>query len=411
MIPWILFLSTFSAVMASQERKRKNSAPALTSNKVSKTSAIAKPGSSKRVEGSEVDLILSQTNNNTDHCSLPDTEYLCGVCKQPTSSDTIQVTSLQCCLCKLFFHGACLDINNTSLLDFLYVVTEIGGWCCVSCRQPSKPAKPNRGPKVTLNAEQVNDELQLIKAQLASISDCLHSTPINAGVSFNCSNKGLTYAQVAGSIPASSYNVSQLPVSAQSTLPSLDQNTRTAVLTAVHSEMNLKSQRSNNIVVTGLPISKFAPDIDQFMELCEREFDIRPKVRSTVRLGNPIDGRTQPLLVCMESSDEVEGMMNVARNLRNSDSRMVRDRIFINRHLTKAEAAAAFRNREERRRKEKERMESSNNMVLLPIPSPASDTTTFTVPIAGYYSDAAPPANTGVIPPPPPPPPPFHRLA
>ena len=174
--------------------------------------------------------------------------------------------------------------------------------------------------------------------------------------------------------------------------------------------MNLKSQRSNNIVVTGLPISKIAPDFDQFMELCEPEFDIRPKVRSTVRLGNPIDGRTQPLLVCMESSDEVEGMMNVARNLRNSDSRMVRDRIFINRHLTKAEAAVAFRNREERRRREKERMESTTNTVLLPISSPASDTTTFTVPITGYYSDAAPPANTGVIPPPPPPPP-FHRLA
>ena len=137
-------MSTNSSVMASQERKRKNSAPVLTSKRVSKISAIAKPGSSERDDSSEVDLLLSQTDTNS--CSQPIIELSCGVCKQPTSMDTIQVTCLQCCLCKVNYHGACLNVSDTSLLDFLYVVSGIGGWCCPLCRHPGKPGSQVRIP-------------------------------------------------------------------------------------------------------------------------------------------------------------------------------------------------------------------------------------------------------------------------
>ena len=152
-----LYISSgISSVMASQERKRKNSAPMLTGNKVSKISAITKPCASMHDDSSGVDLVLSQSIS----CSQSiNNNLLCGVCKQITSVDPIQVTSLQCCLCNTYYHGACLNVSNTSLLDFLYVVAEIGGWCCSTCRQP-KPGKSGTGrvSKVTLNAEQVNEE-------------------------------------------------------------------------------------------------------------------------------------------------------------------------------------------------------------------------------------------------------------
>ena len=145
----IYISSGISSVMASQERKRKNSAPLLAGNKVSKTSAITKSCASMRDESSGIDLVLSQSIS----CSQSiDDNLLCGVCKLITSVDSIQVASLQCCLCNIHYHGACLNVSNTSLLDFLYVVTEIGGWCCSTCRQP-KPAKSGRVSKVTLNAE------------------------------------------------------------------------------------------------------------------------------------------------------------------------------------------------------------------------------------------------------------------
>ena len=170
-----------------------------------------------------------------------------------------------------------MNIVNTSLLDFLYVVSEIGRWCCLTCRQPGKSGKSNSGriPKITLNAEHVNEELQTIKAQLASISECLHSSSSNALSADNStafmshgSSAGprniITYAQVAGSIPTTTSTVLRPSTSNKSNHSTLEETFRTAVLTAVHSELQLKSRRSNNIVVTGLPISSMASDMDQF---------------------------------------------------------------------------------------------------------------------------------------------------
>ena len=219
---------------------------------------------------------------------------------------------------------ACLNIVDTTLLDFLYVVSEIGGRCCLTCCQPGKSGKSNSGriPKIILNTEHVNEELQTIKAQLASISECLHSSSSNALSADNStalmsheSSAGprniITYAQVAGSIPTTTSNVPRSSTSNKSNHSTLEETFRTAVLTAVHSELLLKSRRSNNIVVTGLPISSMASD--QFIELCESELNTHPNVCSTIRLGEATDGKIQPLSICLESPEDVEKMMPVAQ--------------------------------------------------------------------------------------------------
>ena len=88
-------------------------------------------------------------------------------------------------------------------------------------------------------------------------------------------------------------------------------------------------------------------------DLCSQELKLNIHVRSTFRLGQKNSGRIQPLLVTLGSSEKAEAVMFVARELRNSKSPMVRDRIYINRHLTSAEQEAAFNARELRRAKNK----------------------------------------------------------
>ena len=124
------------------------------------------------------------------------------------------------------------------------------------------------------------------------------------------------------------------------------------MLTAVHTELNSKSKRSCNVVVSGLQPSAISSDGEQFRELCSYHFNLQPQIRSTHRLGDPASGKTQPLLVSLESPDEVESLIRVAKNLRKSTNHHVRDNLFINRHLTKTEAAAAFNARCLRRQKE-----------------------------------------------------------
>ena len=211
------------------------------------------------------------------------------------------------------------------------------------------------------------------------------------------SNNVLTYAQVASLIPTTQPLVSNIST------PSLDNNFRMAVLTAVHSEMQLKHKRSNNIVVSGLAISKMASDADQFRELCESELNAYPRARSAVRLGAPIVGRIQPLLVCLESPEDVEKIMLVARDLRNSSNWFVRNRIFINRHLTKAEAAAAFHAREQRRLKERSTANDPNPSSDM---STTGDAATSLNSVSNRSIDDVPSCSIVI---PPPPPPPYHQ--
>ena len=131
----------------------------------------------------------------------------------------------------------------------------------------------------------------------------------------------------------------------------LDTNLRSAVLTAMHTELHSVYKRSNNIVITGMKPSNLASDAVQFKELSSHELKLDLPIRSAVRLGVPIQGRIQPLLVCLGSPEEANAVMSAARDLRRSSSKVVRDYIYINRHQTRAEREAAFNARATRRLK------------------------------------------------------------
>ena len=267
------------------------------------------------------------------------------------------------------------------------MITEVGGWCCPGCRL-SKLAKPvadskKAAKKSCISIEQVNDELQFIKTQLASLSDSLtynlnkvatndpSSIPVVQPPSVHP-----TYAQALKSDNNPKFQPHQPASTAL-----LDKNLRSAMLTAMHTELHSKSKRSCNVVISGLMPSSLSSDGEQVQELCRYQFDLNPKVRSTLRLGNPVAGKAQPLLVNLESSDDVEDLMAVARDLRHSTNQYVRDHIYINRHLTKAESAAKFNESVLRRQKEKEK-------------AAAVQDTTYDDDMENYEPTTADPTNT-----------------
>ena len=70
----------------------------------------------KKVEELGCDLLSQKSPTNTP---LEASQPRCHVCQQLTSTNTVQVTALRCCLCDIYIHGRCLDIKNPFLLDFL----------------------------------------------------------------------------------------------------------------------------------------------------------------------------------------------------------------------------------------------------------------------------------------------------
>jgi hypothetical protein len=131
---------------------------------------------------------------------------------------------------------------------------------------------------------------------------------------------------------------------------------RQAVISAVYVDLHSKSARSNNIIVTGLPKDEKSDDKDTFIEMIEHEFNIRPTVKHCRRLGKATADKPQNLLVSLESTDHVKCILSNAKQLRKSVNDCVRDNVYINPDLTKAEAAVAY---EERLRRRLQREKSS----------------------------------------------------
>lgn len=127
---------------------------------------------------------------------------------------------------------------------------------------------------------------------------------------------------------------------------------RQAVMSAVYSDLHSKSTRSNNIIVSGLPKSDNCKDEDMVCELFVNEFSLQPTIKHCRRLGKVVAEKTQNLVVTLESSDHVKSMLSNAKQLRSSNNNFVRNNIFINADLTKAEATVAY---EERCRKRHQR--------------------------------------------------------
>ena len=300
------------------------------------------PSKNGNVSTNLMDLSQDSTVDLSDDLSQHN-DILCKKCNKGVSTDAVHVTALKWCICEHHYHGTCLDIANPTMLSFLHVVVDIGGWACEECRK-----RGGKAPRVNKNSGNINNDLAQIKTQLFSISEVLKNVTAFPASKDSGDVERLSYSQVLRSSlnPASS---------------SLDTNVRTAVLSAVHTEFKSITNRSLNVVVTGLKPSTIATDAVQFSELCASELFIYPNVKSTHRLGNVIHGKIQPLLVTLQTTDDVHEVLSTARLLRNSANDRVRDSIYINKHMTKAESLAAFNDRKQRREKRGNRNTDQSN--------------------------------------------------
>ena len=84
---------------------------------------------------------------NNHECSTD----LCTVCNQLTSTTSVGTDALKCCLCGLLFHGECLTISSKNM-PYLYIMVEIGGWCCALCRNRNQTSTKSGIQRVNDNS-------------------------------------------------------------------------------------------------------------------------------------------------------------------------------------------------------------------------------------------------------------------
>jgi len=189
---------------------------------------------------------------------------------------------------------------------------------------------------------------------------CPHPTPSRAALT--------TTAKLGSSVPLHTVgqSLSSNPIRSNADLNISQQrqeaNNQQAV-TAMYIDLKKKQQRSNNIVISGLPASD--NDAKSVIDLLRSEFecDIEDwpgvNIIRCKRLGGQQNNKIQPLLVTLGSRDQAAYYVKNARYLRSSNVTAVRDRVYINADLTPPEAKAAYELR--LRRKQRQQREQGNS--------------------------------------------------
>lgn len=136
---------------------------------------------------------------------------------------------------------------------------------------------------------------------------------------------------------------------------------RRDVVASMYVDMELKQRRARNIIVSGVPYS--SDDFSYVTNLIAEEFDLHyiPTVMCR-RIGRQTDGRIQPLLVTLESSEDAAYFVANARLLRRSHDQLVRQHVYISADLTPAEAKAAYEIRCRRRLKNSQNLQSDQTV-------------------------------------------------
>ena len=126
-------------------------------------------------------------------------------------------------------------------------------------------------------------------------------------------------------------------------------NIREMAVAAVYKDRAEAQRRAASFIINGIQKSDSSTDRDQITKLCTTEFGVCPEIAHYKRLGKPLPGKIQPLLVYLKRVDQANFIVSSARQLRDSEDTYTRQSIYINENLTKAAARAAFELRCERR--------------------------------------------------------------
>ena len=285
----------------------------------------------------------------------------CPECNLNVSNEDDYIFS--CTVCKNVYHGKCLEFDESSL-DLIKAVFESISWTCRSCQTNAKSALLKVKDKTNTQAQKsskldqtqldklsaLEKEIDLLRARISSL-ESLISTESSAGTSQSSEINTDTAA------PAQSndhkHSTEQLKIN----------EIKSSVMKAVHTDLLNKKNRQRNLIISGLKQSSTIADKDLFKDLYASHFDIRPIPdpifcrRLTPKDHNKHNNRStriDPLLVVLPTEAQAQYILTNARSLRESDRDHIRDNVYINRDLTKAEAAAEYEQRQRRRQKAKQ---------------------------------------------------------
>jgi hypothetical protein len=241
------------------------------------------------------------------------------------------------------------------------------------------------GPAQSSNEQQekqINDLKQVVIRQSAIINTVVSrlnfllsmfnidevsvpSTPLDAAISdginlpiTHCSNNNITVQSATGVNINSQNKPSYSSVAARNTQTEQSKQLaklRQSMVAAVYVDQRDKDRRSTSFIVSGLPTASNCPDKKLVTDLCLHEFNLHVGISSTKRLGktsspsSSSSTKIQPLLVSVQNPDHAKLIISSARQLRQSVVPVIRDNVFINANLTRAEASAAYELRCRRR--------------------------------------------------------------
>jgi len=138
--------------------------------------------------------------------------------------------------------------------------------------------------------------------------------------------------------------------------------------------------RATNVVISGLPLNPQCSDKEAVRSLLQSELKVNTDVKYCRRLGSRSDGRVQPLLAVLPSDDIAAQVLALAKTLRNSNNTEVRDSVYINANLSKAEAHAAYElrcRRRERRQQQSQRSDTARSDYVQPKSQPQRSSSSY----------------------------------
>ena len=133
-------------------------------------------------------------------------------------------------------------------------------------------------------------------------------------------------------------------------------------MTSVYIDLSLKEQKACNVVISGLESGQ--NDSEAVNKLLHTEFGYNKPIARCRRVGRPSSDRVQALVATLESKEDAKYLIENARQLRHSQSDIVRSQIYINADLTPAEARAAYELRCRRRERNQNQPQTSTSRVF-----------------------------------------------
>jgi hypothetical protein len=246
------------------------------------------------------------------------------------------------------------------------------------------------------------NEVNNLKAEVHRLNDLVNSlsTKLNFVLSFLQLSDDQTTSQVedssttVGAVPTAGACAQKPQLNGNETKPLYStvlmkrpNNFREAAVSAVCADLRQKENRKNSIIVSGLP-NRALSDKVSVSNLVKAEFNLDIDISTCKRLGLQVDGKIQPLLVVLKNPDHVCQILSDAKCLRHSTDVTVQSQVYVNPHLTKAEAMVAYEQRCQRRQRNLRPAPNATSATLDSAKAPLVKSTTDTDELEGVFCDA-----------------------